>query len=139
MSQIHSGNIQPYLDYEEHDGANNAKRVIIGSYKFAGSSILTNKYFAGTGAQTDSIVWSPAVGKRWYITDIFIAVSAAATVTLEDDLVAGDNPVWSHAVAANSGWDHTFQTPLFSGEDGADLMVTTNTGNITITITGYEV
>lgn len=97
------------------------------------------KYYTNAGAVTDGIVWSPAAGKRWYVTDIFINVSAAATVTLEDDLGAGDSPVWKAELAANSGWSHHFGTPLFSGEDAADLLVTTTAGNVYITVTGYEV
>ena len=97
------------------------------------------KYFTSAGAATDGIVWSPAAGKRWYVTDIFINVSAAATVTLEDDLAAGDSPVWKAELAANSGWSHKFSTPLFSGEDAADLLITTSAGNVYVTITGYEI
>lgn len=97
------------------------------------------KYYTNAGAVTDGIVWSPAAGKRWYITDIFINVSAAATVTLEDDLTGGDSAVWKAELAANSGWSHSFATPLFSGEDAADLLVTTSAGNVYIMVTGYEI
>lgn len=97
------------------------------------------KYYTNSGAVTDGIVWSPAANTRWYVTDIFINVSAAATVTLEDDLSGGDSPVWKAELAANSGWSHQFQTPLFSGEDAADLLVTTSAGNVYIMVTGYEI
>jgi len=97
------------------------------------------KYYTNAGAVTDGIIWSPAAGKRWYVTDIFINVSAAATITLEDDLAAGDSPVWKMEAAANSGWSHSFSTPLFSGEDAADLIITTSAGNVYVTVTGYEI
>lgn len=97
------------------------------------------KYYTNSGAVTDGIVWSPAAGKRWYVTDIFINVSAAATVTLEDDLAAGDSVVWKAELAANSGWSHHYGTPLFSGEDAADLLITTSAGNVYVSITGYEI
>lgn len=97
------------------------------------------KYYTNAGAVTDGIIWSPAAGKRWYVTDIFINVSAAATVTLEDDLAGGDSPVWKAELAANSGWSHSFNTPLYSGEDAADLIITTTAGNVYVTVTGYEV
>lgn len=96
------------------------------------------KYYTNAGAVNDGIVWSPAAGKRFYITDIFVQVSADCTVTLEDDLAAGDDPIWKAELAANSGWSHSFRTPLFSGEDAADLIVTTTAGNVYITVTGYE-
>ncbi len=97
------------------------------------------KYYTNAGAVTDGIIWSPAAGTRWYVTDIFIQVSAAATVTLEDDLAAGDAAVWKAELAANSGWSHSFHTPLFSGEDAADLLITTSAGNVYVMVTGYEV
>lgn len=97
------------------------------------------KYYTNAGAVTDGIVWSPAAGARWYVTDIFINVSAAATVTLEDDLAAGDSAIWKAELAANSGWSHSFHTPLFSGEDAADLLITTSAGNCYVTVVGYEI
>jgi sugar lactone lactonase YvrE len=106
--------------------------------KLAGDTTYVKKYYTNAGAVTDGIIWSPAAGKRWYVTDIFIQVSAASTVTLEDDLVAGDSAIWKAELAANSGWSHSFTTPWFSGEDGADLLVTSTAANIFITVTGYE-
>lgn len=97
------------------------------------------KYYTNAGAVTDGIVWSPAAGKRWYVTDIIINVSAACTVTFEDDKAGGDEAVAKFEFAANSGMAHSFNTPWFSGEDAADLLVTTSAGNIYITITGYEI
>jgi hypothetical protein len=97
------------------------------------------KYYTSAGAATDGIIWSPAAGKRWYVTDIFIQVSAAATVTLEDDLAAGDSAIWKAELAANSGWSHSFTTPWFSGEDAADLIITTSAGNVYVTVCGYEI
>ena len=97
------------------------------------------KYYTNAGAVTDGIVWSPAAGKRWYVTDMIVNTSAAATVTFEDDLGAGDAAVMKMELAANGGFSHKFGTPLFSGEDAADLLVTTSAGNIYITITGYEI
>lgn len=97
------------------------------------------KYYTNAGAVTDGIIWSPAAGKRWYVTDIFIQVSAAATVTLEDDLAGGDAAIWKAELAANSGWSHSFHTPWYSGEDAADLIITTSAGNVYVTVTGYEI
>lgn len=103
----------------------------------AGTSHV-KKYYTNAGAVTDGIVWSPAAGKRWYVTDLIINVSAACTVTLEDDKAGGDEAVMKFELAANSGVSHTFNTPWFSGEDAADLLVTTSAGNIYVTVCGYE-
>ena len=103
------------------------------------SSTHVKKYYTNAGAVTDGIIWSPGAGKRWFVTDIFISVSAAATVTLEDDLAAGDSAIWKAELAANSGWSHSFRTPWYSGEDAADLIITTSAGNVYVTVTGYEI
>lgn len=101
----------------------------------------TKKYYTNAGAVTDGIIWSPASGKRWHVVSLIINVSAAATVTLEDDLAGGDSPVMKMELAANSGvaYNFTEKYPLASGEDAADLIVTTSAGNIYITAVGYEV
>jgi hypothetical protein len=120
-------------------GTNTIGKVAPNEYELAGNTTHVKKYYTNTGAATDGIIWSPAAGKRWYVTDIFIQVSAAATVTLEDDLTAGDSAIWKAELAANGGWTHSFTTPLFSGEDAADLLITTTAGNVYVTCTGYEI
>lgn len=99
------------------------------------------KYYTNAGAVTDGIIWSPAAGKRWHVVSMFINTSAAATVTLEDDKAGGDEVVMKMELAANSGTVINFgeKYPLASGEDAADLLVTTSAGNIYITVTGYEI
>lgn len=100
-----------------------------------------DKYYTNAGAVTDGIVWSPAAGKRWHILTLYINVSAAATVTLEDDLAAGDNVRWKGELAANSGVVLTYdkEHPFCSGEDAADLLITTTAGNVYVQAVGYEV
>lgn len=98
------------------------------------------KYYTNAGAVTDGIIWSPAAGKRWYLTLLYINVSAAATVTVEDDLAGGDSPVFKGELAANSGVVIPFgDVPMFSGEDAADLIITTSAGNVYVTAVGYEI
>ena len=99
------------------------------------------KYYTNAGAVTDGIIWSPAAGKRWHITTLYLNVSAAATVTLEDDLAAGDSAVWKGELAANSGVVINFgeKYPLASGEDASDLIITTSAGNCYVTCVGYEI
>ena len=99
------------------------------------------KYYTSAGAVTDGIVWSPAAGKRWHITSLYFQVSADATVTFEDDKAGGDDPVLKGEYKAGSGHALTYDEkyPLASGEDAADLIVTTSAGNIYVTIIGYEI
>lgn len=102
-------------------------------------STKVKKYYTNAGAVTDGIVWSPAAGTRWYVTDIFINVSAPSVVTLEDDNSGGDVVVWSADLAGNSGWSHSFNTPLFSGQDAADLIITSTAGTVRVMVAGYEI
>lgn len=99
------------------------------------------KYYTNAGAVTDGIIWSPAAGKRWHILSLTINVSAAATVTLEDDKAGGDEAVMKFEFAANSGITIPFpeKYPFASGEDAADLIITTTAGNVYVTAVGYEI
>lgn len=99
------------------------------------------KYYTNAGAVTDGIVWSPAAGKRWHVVTMYIQTSAAATITLEDDKAGGDDPVWKGEIAANSGVTLSFteKYPMASGEDAADLIITTSAGNVYVTCVGYEI
>jgi hypothetical protein len=96
------------------------------------------KYYANTGAATDGIVWSPSATARWYVTSIVVSISAAATITFEEDNSGGD--IIRHAVDFGAAGVYTahFDPPLFSTEDAADLLVTTTAGNVKVTVTGYE-
>lgn len=106
-----------------------------------GNANHADKYYTNAGAVTDGIVWSPAAGKRWHILTLYINVSAAATVTLEDDLAGGDVVRWKGELAANSGVILTYdkEHPFCSGEDAADLIITTTAGNVYVQAVGYEV
>lgn len=99
------------------------------------------KYYTNAGAVTDGIIWSPAAGKRWHVLTLYINVSAACTVTLEDDLAGGDSVVWKGELAANSGVVLTYdkEHPFSSTEDAADLIITTTAGNVYVQAVGYEV
>lgn len=100
-----------------------------------------DKYYTNAGAVTDGIIWSPAAGKRWHVLNLTINVSAACTVTIEDDLAAGDNPRLKFEFAANSGITIPYnkEHPFSSGEDAADLLITTTAGNVYVQAVGYEV
>lgn len=123
--------------------------VNIGSTKGLPSDIDINgsnanhadKYYTNAGAVTDGIIWSPAAGKRWHVLTLYINVSAAATVTIEDDLAGGDVARWKGELAANSGvvLKYDKEHPFCSTEDAADLIITTSAGNVYVQAVGYEV
>ena len=56
-------------------------------------------------------------------------------------MAAGDSAVLKGEFKAGSGVTIPFDAmyPLASGEDAADLLVTTSAGNIYITCVGYEI
>lgn len=122
-------------------GTNAIGKVIPPDYDVTSHTAKAVKYYTSAGAATDGIIWSPAAGKRWHVTTLFINISAAATVTIEDDLAAGDNPVMKMELAANSGVAIPFGDlyPFTSGEDAADLLITTSAGNVYVTAVGYEI
>jgi hypothetical protein len=131
-------------------GDNNIGNVDIASAIPAGTNLIgavkrdvinytaINKYYSATGATTDGIVWSPASGKKVALTDVTLSTSAAATVTLEWDLAGGDSAFMAWDLAANGGVSINAQTPWLSGENDADLIITTSAGNIKIACSGYE-
>jgi len=43
--------------------------AIPADYELAGNTLHVKKYYTNAGAVTDGIIWSPAAGKRWYVTD----------------------------------------------------------------------
>lgn len=106
-----------------------------------GHTNYAKKFYTNAGAVTDGIIWSPAAGKRWHVVTLIINVSAACTVTLEDDKSGGDENVMKFEFAANSGVVIHFGSdyPWASGEDAADLLITTTAGNVYVTAVGYEV
>lgn len=130
-------------------GALPAGTNTIGAVKSVPSDIDSNgsnanhadKYYTNAGAVTDGIIWSPAAGKRWHVLNLTINVSAACTVTIEDDLAAGDNPRLKFEFAANSGITIPYnkEHPFSSGEDAADLLITTTAGNVYVQAVGYEI
>ena len=98
-----------------------------------------HKVYAYTGAVTDGIVWSPTSGKKWVVTDIKVSISAAASVTFEEDKTGGDVIIDASDLAANGGFVMDLQTPWYGTENDADLVVTTTAGNVKVTVDGYEV
>lgn len=116
-------------------------KILPGDIDITTHTNYARKYYTSTGAATDGIIWSPAAGKRWHVVTMYIQTSAAATITLEDDKAGGDDPVWKGELAANSGVFMVFPEnyPMASGEDAADLIITTSAGNVYVTVTGYEI
>jgi hypothetical protein len=131
-------------------GTNNIGDVDLASAIPAGTNIIgavkrdtinytpIRKYYSYTGAVTDGVIWDPTAGKKFVITDIALTTSAAATVTVEED-IATDVVLMAFDLAANGGVSMNLQTPIYASTADANLVVTTTAGNIKIMVTGYEV
>ena len=122
-------------------GTNALGKLLPNDVDVTGHTNYARKYYTSAGAATDGIIWSPAAGKRWHVTSLYIQVSADATVTIEDDKAGGDDPVLKGEFKAGSGVPLVFDKdyPLASGEDAADLTITTSAGNVYVTAVGYEI
>ncbi len=122
-------------------GTNAVGKLLPPDIDITGHTNYAKKYYTSTGAATDGIIWSPAAGKRWHITSFYVQVSAACTVTIEDDKAGGDEVIFKSEFAANSGAHLRFDAmyPWASGEDAADLLITTTAGNVYVTAVGYEI
>jgi len=122
-------------------GTNAIGKLIPPDYDVTAHATKKVKYYTSAGAVTDGIIWSPAANTRWHVTFLYFQISADAIVTIEDDLAGGDNPILKGEFKAGSGVGLPFGDlyPLTSGEDAADLIITTTAGNIYVTAVGYEI
>lgn len=121
-------------------GTNSIGKILPTDIDVTAHTNYARKYYT-SATPTDGIIWSPAAGKRWHVVTMYINVSAASTITLEDDKAGGDDPVWKGEIAANSGVVLQFpeKYPMASGEDAADLTITATAGTVYVTCVGYEV
>lgn len=87
-------------------------------------------------AQTDKVLWSPAGGKKFVVTDIIISCNEACNVVLMDD----DVHMFELYFDAKGGCVMNLQTPWKSTTADNDLKVITTEAVLhTITVLGYEV
>jgi len=96
------------------------------------------KYYTNAGAVTDGIIWSPAAGKKWVITDIIINVSAdrvSITGTATSRLDMG-NGTWTlyGGFTGQTSWDATTVTLLTFNANGSTIQ--TGNANVTETFKG---
>lgn len=82
-SNQHKGNIQPFLDLEEHDGANYAKRVnvVAGTINAAGQATVVVQNLA-SAATIFAVVNTTAAGQASVVLDNSIAKIGFATVNI---------------------------------------------------------
>ena len=97
---------------------------------------IVNKHVSSADATGGVTIWDPTSGKKFVVTDLIISTDTDMTVTIKD----GANAVMVLYLAANGGAVSNFQTPLQSSAANNNLSVLTSaTGNIAVTATGYEI
>lgn len=92
-----------------------------------------------TGAVTAQATWTPASGKRFVMTDLFISCSSACTVTLFDGTDTEANRVLKADFAQYGGVAHAFRKPWISAAVGNVLKLTTSAAGGYISVAGYEI
>lgn len=103
------------------------------------------KDFTFTNTQTNTIIWTPATGKKYVVTDLSMNIRnstlGALTVTLFDDTNGVGNILYKANFEAGSNFDSisNFITSFVSGAINRSLKITTS-GNLMIsgTLQGYE-
>jgi len=88
-----------------------------------------------TVAQSSTIFWQPASGKKWYLTDLIISSLNAVTI----DLIDTTSTLTTLYFAANGGLSSNFKTPLVASATNGTLLVTTTAATLSILASGYEV
>ena len=116
------------LEYSKFDGNGNIKVVD------AGVSSQVPEKNANVGIVTNSVVWTPAAGKKAVMTDIVISTNAVNNVTLKHGSTTFLGPLY---FAANGGLSSNLKTPIKGAADET-ITITTTAGNTSITLNGRE-
>lgn len=83
-------------------------------------------------------VVAKVAAKNIYVTDVVISVDTAMSVQLQDD--AGPAVLMEQIyLPANSVWSKTFSTPLLVATNQDLDVIASLAGNISVTVTGYQV
>lgn len=103
------------------------------------------KDFSYSTTQTNTVLWTPASGKKFVVTDYILNIRnstlGAITVTIFDDTNATGNILYKQNLESGTNYDipSNLVTPFVSGAANRSLKITTS-GNLMIsgTISGYE-
>ena len=90
-----------------------------------------------TGPQTDTAVWTPAAGNQVCLSSLIFTVDADCTVTLFRGQDLPGKRLIHQKFTAGSGIAIPY-LPMFRCQLDEALKVTTDAGNIRITLTGTE-
>lgn len=103
------------------------------------------KDFSYTTTQTDTVIWTPATGKKFIVTDYSINIRNSTlgplSVTIFDNTNAAGNILYKGNIESGANYDNVsnFVKAFESGAINRSLKITTS-GNLIIsgTVQGYE-
>ena len=109
----------------------------IGSVAVARRIDAVQATVASADATSATAVVAKVAAKKIYVTDVVISVDTAMNVQLQDDAAA----VLMEQIylPANSVWSKTFSTPLLVATNQDLDVIASIAGNISVTVTGYQV
>lgn len=128
----HAGNAANQIQFEEHDGANNAKRVVIAQSGAGLASLPTVYAVVNTGAG-DSVIDSTnstttTLGSGGVFTGVGLQVLdyISAEITIFADVASATDGLSLQTSPDNTNWDHrhTFTVPAMSAGLGKCFQVT---------------
>lgn len=98
------------------------------------NTILYNTF---STAQTNTVLWTPATGKRIYLTAVETSSLAALVVTLTR---TGNAPFLSIVLTTTlSAFSESFPSPVIFAANERISLTTNASGTMYITLIGYEV
>lgn len=91
------------------------------------------KYSTFTESQSHTVLWTPATGKRIYLT----AIGSSATATLTAFLERASDLIW--LVVRENPYTQSFMSPIvFEPNESIYLSMTISSLTFDITLIGYE-
>ena len=98
-----------------------------------------HKSYSWSGAVTNYLLWQPASGRRFVVTDFWIVCTTATLITVFDNEDANNKHLVAGSFAANGGISASnLRTPFRSQGTDRNLNLTTNGGSGYIVVMGYE-
>lgn len=97
----------------------------------------TSKDSALVGAQTNQAIWTPATGKQIFLASLTFTVDADCTVTIFRGTNDAGKRLVNQKFKAGTGAALAY-LPLFRCLKNEIIKITTDAGNINLTMTGFE-
>lgn len=98
-----------------------------------------HKSYSWSGAITNYLLWQPASGRRFIVTDFWLVCTTATLITVFDNEDANNKHLVAGSFAANGGISASnLRTPFRSQGVDRNLNLTTNGGSGYIVVMGYE-